>query len=383
VTKPKFTPDPPPVGGSSEERVAWTQRQYARIEDWWPKDLEDRLAALELRFPYKSGTWPIVDASSVKFTAEARQLYEPVIYLLDEDNKYEQSLGCATDFDGVTRDRTDSVDLADNIAVSDQGHAIFKASGSNTDIGYTDGTNWETYSTPSGGNATGGIVWIEDRYIEIKQVTGGGLVVHESLDGKAWSTVFSSSSTLYAVGGYTALATDGETLAFAGSNITTGQRGTFTSADKGQSWTFHYGSEFTRNPSSMFYANGSWFVGSFLGRCWRSTTGPTGPWTQVFSVGSLVETPVQVLYGGGKWMALVTEEDYILVSDDGSSWSQGKTGIGSFATVKTNLNYVDGCGWIWTKGSNCDYSEDGVNWFSANNTLIDIRATFVLNRAVP
>jgi len=75
VTKPKFTPDPPPVGGSSEEHIAWAQRQYARIHDWWPKDLEDRLAALELRWPYKSGTWPIVDASSINFNASAAQLF--------------------------------------------------------------------------------------------------------------------------------------------------------------------------------------------------------------------------------------------------------------------------------------------------------------------
>jgi len=63
MTKPRFTPDPPPVGGTKEEILAWKKRQYDRIHDWWPKDLEKRLAALELAFPYKSGTWPIVDTS--------------------------------------------------------------------------------------------------------------------------------------------------------------------------------------------------------------------------------------------------------------------------------------------------------------------------------
>lgn len=71
MTKPKFTPDPPPVGASREEQLAWFQRQFDRIEDWWPKDLEDRLKALEIAFPYKSGTWPIVDSSSVSFRAES------------------------------------------------------------------------------------------------------------------------------------------------------------------------------------------------------------------------------------------------------------------------------------------------------------------------
>jgi len=69
MTKPKFTPDPPPVGATDAEVIAWGKRQLDRIEDWWPKDLEDRLAALELRFPYKPGTWPIVDSTEVDFNS--------------------------------------------------------------------------------------------------------------------------------------------------------------------------------------------------------------------------------------------------------------------------------------------------------------------------
>jgi hypothetical protein len=69
VTKPKFTPDPPPVGASQQELLAWEKAQFDRIEDWWPKNLEDRLKALEIAFPYKSGTWPIVDVASLDFTA--------------------------------------------------------------------------------------------------------------------------------------------------------------------------------------------------------------------------------------------------------------------------------------------------------------------------
>jgi len=79
MTKPKFTPDPAPnIEGVPVEQALrmfmdHVQRQDNRIEDWWPKDLEDRVEALELLVPYMTGTWPIVDYSSVTFGYEVEK----------------------------------------------------------------------------------------------------------------------------------------------------------------------------------------------------------------------------------------------------------------------------------------------------------------------
>jgi hypothetical protein len=68
VTKPRFTPDPIP-DGLDPELAAYLQRQFNRIDDWWPKDLEDRVKALEEIASRVGGVWPIVDYSRVSIRA--------------------------------------------------------------------------------------------------------------------------------------------------------------------------------------------------------------------------------------------------------------------------------------------------------------------------
>lgn len=70
MTKPRFTPDPLP-DGLDPSLASFLQRQFDRINDWWPKDLEDRVKALEKSYPYIGGTWPIVDYSTVEFNGSA------------------------------------------------------------------------------------------------------------------------------------------------------------------------------------------------------------------------------------------------------------------------------------------------------------------------
>lgn len=76
MTKPKFTPDPPPyLKGMPIEKafplfVDWVIRQDYRKEDWWPKDYEDRVQALEKLSPYCIGQWTIADAASLSFEIE-------------------------------------------------------------------------------------------------------------------------------------------------------------------------------------------------------------------------------------------------------------------------------------------------------------------------
>lgn len=61
MAKPKFTPDPPPVTDDPALLREWMVRQFERIEDWWPKSLEQRVDALEDIAPGLVGTIPIVE----------------------------------------------------------------------------------------------------------------------------------------------------------------------------------------------------------------------------------------------------------------------------------------------------------------------------------
>jgi len=75
LVKPRYTPDPSTI----EDPVIreWLQRQLERISDYWPEDLEARLAALEGTWPYLGGTWPVVDVSSVNMlTVNTQATYE-------------------------------------------------------------------------------------------------------------------------------------------------------------------------------------------------------------------------------------------------------------------------------------------------------------------
>jgi len=59
MTRPNFTPDPPPEGADSAELTAWFMDQLNRIADWWPPDYDARLAALETRNTVNAGTFPL------------------------------------------------------------------------------------------------------------------------------------------------------------------------------------------------------------------------------------------------------------------------------------------------------------------------------------
>lgn len=85
MTKPRFVVDPVPdlAGLDPQEQqqafMAWAQRQFDRIHDWWPKDSEDRLIALEELNTKIKGFWPIVDYSIVQFDGTATIFHDPDI----------------------------------------------------------------------------------------------------------------------------------------------------------------------------------------------------------------------------------------------------------------------------------------------------------------
>ena len=71
TNKPRFTADPVQAPPEVPPEVrAWLQEQMQRIDDYWPKDLEQRLAELERLYPYIGGTWTIVDYSSCNLGIE-------------------------------------------------------------------------------------------------------------------------------------------------------------------------------------------------------------------------------------------------------------------------------------------------------------------------
>jgi len=202
VAKPKFTPDPPPAGGSSEEQIAWAQRQYARIEDWWPKDLEDRLKALELSFPYKSGTWPIVDGSSFNVAALSATLF---------------SLNCG---EGTKFEYTGYSDASSNAAAltihNDKLILSKRGTGSGNDSKFllfdiatetwselSSGTGTETVAHIAG--SPSGSFGVNDRVYTIRNLAGGTSWRIESRMSSDWTlnygySVSSSNLRLYTEG---------------------------------------------------------------------------------------------------------------------------------------------------------------------------------------
>jgi len=375
MSKPKFTPDPPPVTPSRVE-AEWLWRQFQRIEDWWPKSYDNRLALLELLQPYKPGTWPIVDSSYTNFsTANAEQVFETTLLIYNEDTSFEESIGGYENFDGVTRTK---VDIAIDVqAVSDEGHAVAFQSGGGTVV-RTDGKVWQ-YVTPSGPFPTG-LVWFNDRYILVSAVSGvGGIVVEESEDGINWSTLLDTSSSDYQP---SSLATDGTTLATCQSPSDSRLIDGVWTSSNGSDWAFtDLDATFGDEPlTRIFYSNNKWFISTLKERLYVSNNA-TGPYTLALSLGGLANYFEQVVYGLDRWMAVSNGTGGVAYwSTDAVTWNSGRSVSTSGGGVP--LQYYDGLGWIYSRGTVCQYSVSGNNndWVDCNNTLSDLRGSMWINR---
>ena len=106
MAKPKFTPDPVP-DGMDPQLAEYLSRQLNRIEDWWPKDYEERIQALEQLAPYCTGTWPIVDYSNITFESVAEITTvdvpcDPTSAVLDASYSYAATAEAGSSIWGIT-----------------------------------------------------------------------------------------------------------------------------------------------------------------------------------------------------------------------------------------------------------------------------------------
>ena len=296
--------------------------------------------------------------------------------LFDEaSERYEDSPGCVDQLTGVASDRSAAnVRFIDNYANSPVGHLVFYQSGGINSIGRYDGSTWSNHTVPTTGGSKSGVVWWIDRYILIwYQTAAVGIIVQESLDGQTWTNkLVSSSNAISPSSSYNALATDGITLAFCGTQPSTSDDGVWYSID-GLSWTFsNQESLFGGTARSMFYVNGFWWVGTFRGKLYKADQ-PQGPYTQVMSVGSLIEFPAQLVYGDGKYKCIVTEEGFIYTSTTGNSFSEDLV-VSASNVVRPNLTFIDNCGFVFVRGAVKKFQAIGTDtWVDFASEFNDLR----------
>lgn len=368
MTKPRFTPDPLP-DGLDPELSSFLQRQFDRINDWWPKDLEDRVKALEENYGYITGTWPIVDYSYVQFegAAEAAQLLEQKFALFNIS-----SFALADTYVGF-----DPVDL--DIIPERTGTLLHGAS---NDLGETiirDGdnllrtTDFENWLSVSGDTDLGFMVgqtifyvaysdgeWIcIGRPSDAASTTRGFKVMVSTDGGETWAQRYKDTTT-HAGGVF---ATDGNgTLALGSSVASPRSSYVLWSDDNGATWntsTMLPNSTSTgRTIAGVSYANGIWYGLGNAKTLWTSTD--LVNWTLRITALGNPQTFVSVIHGGGRWVAVVSgvPGDFF-TSEDGLGW----TDRGALFTASSgSLVYDDDLKWALVSGNQFSSSSDGLTW---------------------
>jgi len=395
MAKPRFTPDPPPVGATDAEVIAWEKRQLDRIEDWWPKDLEDRLAALELRWPYKSGTWPIVDGSSISFQAEAAQVFQLTLAIIEDTLSSSDDIWLSTaGADSLSEDRNSTdFNAIQYIADSPNGTLAWYA-GTGTSpgtrgISYTQ-DNFATVvsvdppSPQFDDNQGLAIAWdpINDRWI-IAGVHGSGqgtVVMAANEDFTSWNVLFENSSDSFRAG--RGIATDGQ-----GNWILTGT-GSFIF---GGSWIAVSNNDFSslgaysvnnrhRGVDSAYYYDGAWYTLGTRRRLVRSTdTLPSSESSWTIEIGTSVneETFKHLVKGGSTIVAYWKSGNFaqlVYSTDNGETWLACNTPTGGGQIQLTQLrplSYSEEFGWVCADKSGVLISSDGITW-SAISYLPDM-----------
>lgn len=373
VTKPRFTPDPLP-DGLDPSLASFLQRQFDRINDWWPKDLEDRVKALEKSYPYIGGTWPIVDYSTVEFngSATAQQVFAIKGYIYSNTGTQAHfTEGDYDEFDPVSISITGLNSSFNFLLDNEEGQSV-AMTWANVDstVSYTaDGETWSSVNPGADIYAIRGIVWHKNKWYIAGHAANfsTGFCVMSSTDCSTWTQVFrDTGNTVFRPSeGGPLLASDGSRLLCVGNNVSSKKLA--YSDDDGSTWTV------VNSPSSevgtqLFYKGNAWFLGTISRELWRSTNGATG-WTKVLDLGGNGSYWRQIEYGGGRYLLIgsdnnLSQQDYIRYSSDGISWTVGEP-------VKQvdgpwPLDYDDTYGWFWANDDEAKYSRDGITWTNAN-----------------
>jgi hypothetical protein len=385
VTKPRFTPDPLP-DGLDPSLASFLQRQFDRINDWWPKDLEDRVKALEKSYPYIGGTWPIVDYSTIEFngSATAEQLTERAILLVATTSAATSTTGYtgygsfngvgAANIDAVVQDYENRAFLTDgdSLWTSDDGSSFTEIT--HTDLGFKSGTYikgvaksngvWVVAGTPS--NAT----------------FSEGLKIVQSSDLVTWTQVFSSLSYNLPSGFHQAVFDGNGNILVAYYNGSTTATKALYSTDNGASWN-ETAALFTGSAGRGIYARytgGKWFITGSRGYIYKSDN--LTDWSLVYTEGSgsnFIDT-VSVVYGDGVYAAHQNGTGAkLLTSTDGASW----TNRGAFSSGNvTSMHFDSTWKWAYVEGTNLSTSNDGITWTPQVSTLPSMKGVISWDRLI-
>lgn len=378
MTKPKFTPDPVP-DGLDQPLAEYLARQLNRIEDWWPKDLEARLEALELLVPYKTGVWPIVDYSRVTFTgyedeATVVQVLEPNILVISLGGS-NITTGCYTDQSGGTTGFGVGSSSARMIVRDDPDYLVITNA---SDLMYSDtGANgdWSlvTAATLGLNNSTtiNGVWKGADSYWYVAgkppgSANGLKVVKAATIDG-SWSQVFSDTGQ-HSNSETNSVISDGDGRVLSvGYDSGTGNTTALYSLDDGATWneTGNLATSASDRGLHAHHVNGQWFITGVKCRIWHCPPGAANfdvgsGWALRYTESNQFESAVDIEYGDGLYLCVQSGSSVQLVSSSNAlSW----TAQGSFMTSYTeSLNYDDNCGWACVSGTTYQYSADGVSW---------------------
>jgi len=343
MSRPKFTPDPPPIT-PNEVEAEWFWRQLQRIEDWWPKDYGDRLRALEGLAPYKSGTWPIVDSSFVSLAASAEAVAGFANFIAQSNRLYKLS----DDFQSVESITGPGTINAEKLWTD--GNQTYYAV-SERELYYTtnNGSSWTSFDFTDGGYTwafgPAGVEYYDGNWYAFchgKTVQSQGLYVFRSSDFVNWTKIYSRDTGSGPGAEMGAIAHDG----FGNWLIATSTTDSLWYVDNND---FDNMYEDTTNVNSRYtnkasYANGIWYLS---GSRQKLVTSPDRDnWTIRYQDNSLTTAQMgRVTYGNGVWL-VNTYNGYnrLLRSIDGETFSV----IDSSWAETNNVEaiYIVGLGWL-------------------------------------
>lgn len=349
MTKPRFTPDPLP-DGLDPTLASYLQRQFDRINDWWPKDYEDRIQALENSVPYISGDWPIVDYAYTRFegSVEAIQPIEVVAMIWNQNGTFYSTDGYDA-WDWTINSAT-LLQLFDFTA-DDQGNIAGVRAGGKVTYS-TDGATFTDVVLPGidTGSIPGGIVYRDGEWIAVGQGTTGEGYPFKcwySTNLADWTLRYSDANTALQSGSKLGIDASGNMIAAcmaAGSGILRARRST----DGGATWSHPTTlSSLSWTPTACSYANDAWFISGTRKTVARSTDGVN--FTVVSAGGGTNGGAGKVVHGGGYYLFAENRATgaVLTYSTNGAAWGEYAWYLSNPVCLSYNANY----GWIYAGGN--------------------------------